>query len=84
MLALYADLTSGVYDQPDLDAQGRISDYEAFARMILTTIRDRPISFEVFSDEFDEMERQAHRLRLGRERLCQNPITNTRGSLLTT
>jgi transaldolase len=36
----------------------RITNYESFARDVLTAIPDRPISFEVFSDEFDEMERQ--------------------------
>ena len=36
-----------------------ITDYEAFAKDILAAIPDRPISFEVFADDFAEMERQA-------------------------
>lgn len=39
-----------------------ISDYRAFARDILAALPDRPISFEVFSDEFAEMERQAREI----------------------
>ena len=50
-----------------------ITDYAAFAREIVAAIPDRPISFEVFSDEFDEMERQADDdCGLGRERLRQD------------
>jgi transaldolase len=57
-----------------------VTDYESFARDVLRTITDRPISFEVFSDEFDEMERQARRMALWGENVyVKVPITNTRG-----
>ena len=39
-----------------------VTDYELFARAAVELVGDRPISFEVFSDEFDEMERQARRI----------------------
>jgi transaldolase len=56
-----------------------IADYEAFARDILSVIADRPISFEVFSDEFDEMERQALRIAAwGDNVYVKIPVTNTR------
>ena len=56
-----------------------ISNYENFARQILEQIRDHPISFEVFSDEFDEMERQARRIASwGKNVYVKIPVTNTR------
>jgi transaldolase len=39
-----------------------VKNYEAFAREILDVIRDRPISFEVFADNFGDMERQARKI----------------------
>uniref|UniRef100_E6Q5T9 Transaldolase n=1 Tax=mine drainage metagenome TaxID=410659 RepID=E6Q5T9_9ZZZZ len=57
-----------------------ISEFEAFARDILSAIPDRPISFEVFADEFDEMERQARFIATWGENVyVKIPITNTRG-----
>ena len=56
-----------------------ISDYGSFARDILSAIRDRPISFEVFADEFDEMERQARIISSwGPNVYVKIPVTNTR------
>jgi transaldolase len=56
-----------------------ISDYEAFAHDILQAIPDRPISFEVFADEFDEMERQALKIRTWGENVyVKIPVSNTR------
>ena len=43
---------------PDMNAVG-IKDMEGFARDVVEAIPDKPISFEVFADDFDEMERQA-------------------------
>lgn len=55
-----------------------ITDYENFARDVLAAIPDRPISFEVFSDEFDEMERQALKIASWGENVyVKIPITNT-------
>ena len=54
--------------------------YEEFAREILDLIRDRPISFEVFSDDFLEMEKQAHTIASWGENVyIKIPITNTNG-----
>ena len=49
----------GFTTNPTLMRKAGITDYRAFARELLAAIPDRPISFEVFSDEFDEMEEQA-------------------------
>jgi len=57
-----------------------IADYAAFARDVLRIIPDRPVSFEVFADEFDEMETQAHEIASwGRNVNVKIPVTNTRG-----
>jgi transaldolase len=56
-----------------------IKDYEGFARRLLEHIPDRPFSFEVFSDEFDEMERQARKIASwGKNVYVKIPVTNTR------
>jgi transaldolase len=49
----------GLTTNPTLMNKVGIKDYEAFARDVLQTVTSKPISFEVFSDDFDEMERQA-------------------------
>ena len=57
-----------------------ISDYQAFAIDILKTIKDLPISFEVFSDDFTEMYQQALQIaRWGKNVYVKIPVTNTRG-----
>ena len=61
MLDLYANpLIQGLTTNPTLMRKAGISDYEAFAHDVLQTVQDKPISFEVFSDGFAQMERQAH------------------------
>ena len=53
-------------------------DYRGFARAILDDISDRPISFEVFADEFPEMERQAREIRgWGDNVYVKIPVMNT-------
>ncbi|MGZ4755570.1 MAG: transaldolase family protein, partial [Acidimicrobiia bacterium] len=52
-------LIRGFTTNPTLMRKAGIRDYEAFARDVVQETGDRPISFEVFSDEFDEMHRQA-------------------------
>ena len=81
MLKLYANpQIQGFTTNPTLMRKAGISDYEAFARDILTAIPDRPISFEVFADEFDEMERQGERIATWGENVyVKIPVTNTRG-----
>jgi transaldolase len=57
-----------------------ITDYRAFANDILAAVPDRPFSFEVFSDEFDEMEKQAREITTwGSQVYVKIPVTNTRG-----
>lgn len=81
MLDLYANpLIQGMTTNPTLMRKAGISNYEAFAREILQTIRDKPISFEVFSDEFPEMKRQALKIASWQKNVyVKLPITNTRG-----
>jgi transaldolase len=57
-----------------------ISDYVAFAQEVLRVIPDRPVSFEVFADELDEIERQARVIATwGSNVNVKIPVTNTRG-----
>ena len=70
----------GFTTNPTLMRKAGVSDYAAFCRQVLTAIPDRPISFEVFSDEFDGMERQARLIASwGDNVYVKIPITNTRG-----
>jgi len=72
-------LIQGMTTNPTLMRKAGIGDYEAFAREILQVIRQKPISFEVFSDEFDDMRRQALKLASwGPNVYVKIPITNTR------
>jgi transaldolase len=69
----------GFTTNPTLMRKSGISDYGKFARQVLEQIQDRPISFEVFSDEFDEMERQARIISAwGKNVYVKIPVTNTR------
>jgi transaldolase len=80
MLELYRHpRIQGFTTNPTLMRKAGISDYEAFARDILGCIPDRPISFEVFADEFSEMERQARKIATwGDNVYVKIPVTNTR------
>jgi transaldolase len=80
MLELYRNpLIQGFTTNPTLMRRAGIADYEAFARDILSEIRDRPISLEVFADEFGEMERQARLIASwGPNVYVKIPVTNTR------
>jgi len=70
----------GFTTNPTLMNKAGLTDYRAFAKDVLAVITDRPISFEVFSDEFPEMERQAHEIASwGANVYVKIPITNTRG-----
>jgi len=81
MLEMYAHpLVKGFTTNPTLMRRAGISDYRAFAQEIIACIPDRPISFEVFSDDFAEMERQALQISSwGGNVYVKIPITNTRG-----
>jgi len=80
LLRLYADpLIKGITTNPTLMRKAGIADYEKFAYEILNTIKEKPISFEVFSDEFPEMRRQALKISRWQENVyVKIPITNTR------
>ena len=80
MLEMYANpLISGFTTNPTLMKMAGVSDYESFAKNILTHITDKPISFEVFSDEFDEMKRQALEIASWADNIyVKIPITNTK------
>ena len=70
----------GFTTNPTLLRKAGVSDYQVFAEDILRAIPDRPISFEVFSDEFDEMENQARKISgWGKNVYVKIPVTNTRG-----
>jgi len=72
-------LIKGFTTNPTLMRQAGITDYEKFAREVLSHITDRPISFEVFADDFREMNRQAKKLAaLGPNVVVKIPVTNTR------
>jgi transaldolase len=81
MLDLYKNpIIKGFTTNPTLMRSAGITDYEAFARDILKTISDRPISLEVFSDDFAEMESQARRIASWGENVyVKIPVTNTHG-----
>src|ERR1035437_3434615 len=80
MLKRYREgFIKGFTTNPTLMAKAGIQDYQSFAESILAEIKDLPISFEVFSDEFDEMERQAHLIASWAKNVyVKIPITNTR------
>jgi transaldolase len=79
MLKRYQDgSVQGFTTNPSLMAKAGIRDYAGFAKEILSVIRDLPISFEVFSDELQEMERQASLIdSWGPNVYVKVPITNT-------
>jgi transaldolase len=81
LLELYKDpVIQGFTTNPTLMRKAGVSDYEAFARDVLREVKDRPISFEVFSDEFAGMETQAMKLASwGQNVFVKIPVTNTRG-----
>lgn len=73
-------MIQGFTTNPTLMRKAGVVDYETFAKEVLDAISDQPISFEVFSDEFEEMERQAHQIASwGNNIYVKIPVTNTRG-----
>jgi transaldolase len=81
MLESYANpLVSGFTTNPTLMRRAGVSDYVGFAKDILKEIPDRDISFEVFSDEFEDMERQAREIATWGENVyVKIPVSNTKG-----
>ncbi|HTZ60823.1 MAG TPA: transaldolase [Acidobacteriaceae bacterium] len=84
MLDLYANpLIHGLTTNPTLMKKAGLTDYEGFARDILGTIKTKPISFEVFSDEPVEMRREALKIAgWGSNVYVKIPVTNTRGEFM--
>ena len=80
MLELNANpLIQGLTTNPTLMRKAGLTDFEAFARDILQTITVKPLSLEVFSDEFPEMKRQGLKINgWGKNVYVKIPITNTR------
>ena len=81
MLELYRNpLIKGLTTNPTLMRKAGISDYEGFARDLLQSVTEKPVSFEVFADEFEEMREQALRIRdWGRNVYVKIPVLNPRG-----
>jgi len=81
ILEMYRNpLIKGFTTNPTLMRKAGVADYQAFALDILRAIPDRPISFEVFSDDFTEMARQARKIvGWGENVYVKIPVTNTQG-----
>lgn len=81
MLDLYRQpYIKGLTTNPSLMKKAGVRDYETFAKKILETVKDKPISFEVFSDEFAEMKRQGLKIKQWQDNVyVKIPITNSRG-----
>jgi transaldolase len=81
LAARQSGMIRGFTTNPTLMRKAGVTDYEAFARVVLTEIKDLPISFEVFADDFQAMERQALRIASwGDNVFVKIPITNTAGA----
>ena len=80
MLEMYGNpLIQGFTTNPTLMRKAEVKDYREFAWEITAAIPDRPISFEVLADEFDEMERQALEIASwGKNINIKIPVTNTK------
>ncbi|HYO76722.1 MAG TPA: transaldolase [Thermoanaerobaculia bacterium] len=75
-----AGMVKGFTTNPTLMRKSGVTDYAAFAKEALAATGDMPISFEVFADDFPEMERQAHLIATwGEPVYVKIPITNTKG-----
>ncbi len=80
MLEMYAQpFVKGLTTNPTLMRKAGIRDYKAFALDILSEIKDKPLSFEVFSDDFSDMERQANEIASWADNVyIKIPVTNTK------
>jgi transaldolase len=82
IMALYKNpLIKGFTTNPTLMRKAGIEDYEAFAHQLVAAVPDRPISFEVFADDFDEMIAQGRLIASwGRNVNVKIPVTTTKGA----
>ena len=80
MLDMYAKpYIKGLTTNPTLMRKAGIANYRAFAKDILSEINDKPVSFEVFADDFADMERQALEIACWADNVyVKIPVTNTR------
>ena len=70
----------GFTTNPTLMKRAGVSDYEAFAKKVLKIVKDRPVSFEVFADDFETMAKQAYKIASWSANVnVKIPITNTKG-----
>jgi len=73
-------IIKGFTTNPTLMRKAGVADYKSFALQVLGLVKDLPISFEVFDDDFAEMEKQAHEIASwGKNVNVKIPVTNTRG-----
>jgi len=73
-------LIKGLTTNPTLMRKAGISNYETFAKQVLQVVKEKPISFEVFSDDFPEMRRQALKIKDWQHNVfVKIPIMNSRG-----
>jgi transaldolase len=73
-------LVSGMTTNPSLMKKAGISDYRSFCKDILTQIKEKPISFEVFADDFATMEKQAREIATwGKNVYVKIPVQNSEG-----
>lgn len=69
----------GFTTNPSLMKKAGVKDYKEFALRLLSEVQDKPISFEVFSDEITEMEKQAYEIsKWGKNVNVKIPVTNTK------
>ena len=81
MVKIYKDgIVNGFTTNPTLMRKDGVTNYEEFAKEVLSEITDLPISFEVFADDFDTMEKEARKIATwGKNIFIKIPITNTKG-----
>jgi transaldolase len=81
MVKLYKDgIVDGFTTNPTLMRKDGVTNYEEFAKEVLSEITDLPISFEVFADDFETMEKEARKIdSWGKNIFIKIPITNTKG-----
>lgn len=80
MKKVYSEgIVSGFTTNPTLMKKDGVTDYVSFAKNVLSEIKDMPISFEVFTDDFESMERQANEIASWGENVyIKIPVTNTK------
>lgn len=83
MKKVYSEgIVRGFTTNPTLMKKDGVKDYAAFAKDVLSEIKNMPISFEVFTDDFESMERQAREIgSWGKNVYIKIPITNTKGEV---